>query len=874
MKRYILVLFLAVISFSTMSAQSSMTDDQVMQFVLKEHAAGTSQAQIVTKLMQKGVDINQIRRIKAKYERQSKNGGLGLVKDETVGKTEDGLRTNNGDTKESLAQRSMMKKNKQKNKKKNKNKNGQQIKDANDNSSQRVGAVKTTRKSGINGTYDEEDDELYDEMNNGVVDLLGEEFLPEELIMEDMDPTLYRGRKVFGRDIFNKEDLTFEPVMNIATPQSYVVGPGDEVKVDIYGASQKSTTYTVTPDGDIVVDGYGPINISGLTVKQANARIRSTLGSRYSSSSIKMTLGQTRTITVNVMGEVQNPGTYTLSAFASVFHALYMAGGVSSIGTLRNIKVFRNGKEISVVDVYDYILNGKLSGNVRLQDNDVIVVGPYECIVDIAGKVKRPMYYEMKKTESVQTLLKYAGYFAGDAYTKSVRVIRKNGSRYGVFNVQEFDMNSFHLADGDSVTVDSIIPRYENMVEVKGAVFRPGMYQLGGNITTVRSLIESADGLTEDAFTNRGVIHRMKEDRTLKVISVDVQGIIDGRVADIPLKNEDVLFIPSKSERQENRTITIHGEVLYPGVYKYADNETLEDFVVQAGGLKESASTVKVDVSRRVSNRKALTRDSVIAKTYSFALKDGFVVDGQPGFTLEPYDEVYVRKSPSYLVQQNVSIEGEVNFPGTYALTKSESRLSDIVRASGGTNKLAYVKGARLERRITPEERTRMEQVLKMAQFQSKTEEDTIDVSKLDLGDTYYVGIQLDKALEAPGSDYDLTLREGDKIIVPEYTNTVKVSGNVLYPNTVAYKKGKGARYYVNQAGGWGIRAKKGSTYIVHMNGTVNQMGKGEKPTPGSEVIVPTKPKSEVNKLQMWLAIGSSTAAIATMLVSIVNLSK
>ena len=872
MKRYLFALLIAVISFSTVSAQSSMSDDQVMQFVIKEHTAGTSQAQIVTKLMQKGVDINQIRRIKAKYERQSKNGGLGLVKDETVGRTEDGLRTNNGDTKESLAQRSMMKKNKQKNKKK--NKNGQQQKEVNDNSSQRVGAVKTARKTGVNGTYDEEDDELYDEMNNGVVDLLGEEFLPEDLLMEEEDPTLYRGRKVFGRDIFNKEDLTFEPVMNIATPQSYVVGPGDEVKVDIYGASQKSTVYTVSPDGDIVIEGYGPINISGLTVKQANARLRSTLGSRYSSSSIKMTLGQTRTITVNVMGEVQNPGTYSLSAFASVFHALYMAGGVSGIGTLRNIKVFRNGKEISVVDVYDYILNGKLSGNVRLQDNDVIVVGPYECIVDIAGKVKRPMYYEMKKNESVQTLLKYAGYFAGDAYTKSVRVIRKNGSRYGVFNVQEFDMNSFHLADGDSVTVDSIIPRYENMVEVKGAVFRPGMYQLGGNITTVRSLIESADGLMEDAFTNRGVIHRMKEDRTLKVISVDVQGILDGKTADIPLQNEDVLFIPSKSERQENRTITIHGEVLYPGVYKYADNETLEDFVVQAGGLKESASTVRVDISRRVSNRKALTRDSVIAKTYSFALKDGFVVDGQPGFTLEPYDEVYVRKSPSYSVQQNVSIVGEVNFPGTYALTKSESRLSDLVKASGGANQLAYVKGARLERRITPEERTRMEQVLKMAQFQSATEEDTIDISKLDIGDTYYVGIQLDKALEAPGSDYDLTLREGDRIIVPEYTNTVKVSGNVLYPNTIAYKKGKGARYYVNQAGGWGIRAKKGSTYIVHMNGTVNQMGKGEKPTPGSEVIVPTKPKSEVNKLQMWLAVGTSTASIATMLVTIANLVK
>lgn len=879
MKRYIFALLLAVISFSIVSAQSSMTDDQVMQFVLKERSAGTSQAQIVTKLMQKGVDINQLRRIKAKYERQSKNGGLGLVKDETVGKTEDGMRVNNGDTRETLAMKGSKSKLKGKNSKYNKynkykKKNSKSTdNDVNEKSSQRVGAVKSKKIKTSNGTYEDEDDEFFDEMNNGVGDLLSDEFLPEDFMMEDEDPTLYRGRKVFGRDIFNKEDLTFEPVMNIATPQSYVVGPGDEVKVDIYGASQKSSTYTVTPDGDIVIDGYGPINLSGLTVKQANARLRSTLGSRYSSSSIKLTLGQTRTITVNVMGEVQNPGTYSLSAFASVFHALYMAGGVSSIGTLRSIKVFRNGKEISVVDVYDYILNGKLSGNVRLQDNDVIMVGPYECIVDIAGKVKRPMYYEMKKNESVQTLLKYAGSFAGDAYTKSVRVVRKNGSRYGVFNVQEFDMGSFHLADGDSVTVDSIIPRYENMVEVKGAVFRPGMYQLGGNITTVRSLIESADGLTEDAFTNRGVIHRMKEDRTLKVISVDVQGILDGKTADITLKNEDVLFIPSKSERQENRTITIHGEVLYPGVYKYADNETLEDFVLQAGGLKESASTVKVDVSRRVSNRKALTRDSLIAKTYSFALKDGFVIDGQPGFTLEPYDEVYVRKSPSYLVQQNVSIEGEVNFPGTYALTKSESRLSDIVRASGGTNKLAYVKGARLERRITPEERTRMEQVLKMAQSQTATN-DTIDIDQLDLGDTYYVGIQLDKAIESPGSDYDLTLREGDRIIVPEYTNTVKVSGNVLYPNTIAYKKGKGARYYVNQAGGWGARAKKGSTYIVHMNGTVNQMGKGEKPTPGSEVIVPTKPKSEYNKLQMWLAVASSTASIATMLVMIANLVK
>lgn len=567
------------------------------------------------------------------------------------------------------------------------------------------------------------------------------------------------------------------------------------------------------------------------------------------------------------------PGTYTLSAFASVFHALYMAGGVNEIGTLRNIKVFRNGNLLSNVDIYDYILNGKMKGNVRLADNDVIMVGPYECIVDIAGKVKRPMYYEMKNSESLLTLMRYAGNFASDAYTKSLRVIRKNGSRYSVFNVPEFEMSSFHVADGDSVSVDSVIPRYENMVEIKGAVFRPGMYQLGGGISTVRSLIEGSDGLTEEAFVSRAVMHRLNPDRTLKVISLDIEGIMSGNSPDVALQNEDVIFIPTISERQEDRTITIHGEVRFPGVYKYADNETLEDFVLQAGGLKEAASTVKVDVARRVMNPKALTVDSIISETFSFALKDGFVVDGGQGFVLQPFDEVYVRKSPAYSVQQNIIIEGEVNFPGTYALSRRESRLSDAIQSAGGLNALAYVKGARLERRITPDERTRMQQVLKMAQSQSAGE-DTIDVRKLDMGETYYVGIQLDKALENPGSDFDLVLRENDRIIVPEYTNIVKVSGNVLYPNTIAYKKGKGARYYINQAGGFGSRAKKSSTYIVHMNGTVNQMGKGDKPTPGSEIIVPTKPKADASKLSQWLAIGTSTASIATMIATIANLIK
>lgn len=828
MRKILILTFIFFTGLSVAMAQSSsMTDEQVMQFVLTEHNAGTSQAQIVTKLMKKGVDINQIRRVRQKYEKQIKAQGAGALADEAVDKTDKIMRTNNEKQKQRL---------------------------------------RDTRSTGRDMSKDEpgletEETEMTDEMTS--------------LYPNQMQPVeaLYKGNRVFGRDIFNNTELTFEPAMNIATPQNYVVGPGDNVKVDIFGASQKSSVYTVSPDGDITIEGYGPINISGLTISQANARLRSTLGSRYSSSSIKVSLGQTRTITVNVMGEVKTPGTFTLSAFASVFHALYMAGGINEIGTLRNIKVYRGGRLVTVVDVYDYILNGKLKGNVRLADNDVIVVGPYDSMVNISGKVKRPMYYEMKKNESVGTLLKYAGGYESDAYTKSIRIIRNNGAKRSVFNVNEFDMSSFKVADGDEVSVDSILDRYENMVEVKGAVFRPGMYQLGGDMTTVRGLLTQCDGVTEEAFTARGVMHRMNADRTLKVISVDVEGIMNGTTPDMALQNEDILFIPTKSESQTERTITIHGEVQYPGIYRYADNETLEDFVLQAGGLKETASTVKVDVARRIYDSKATTTDSLIAHTYSFALKDGFVVDGEQGFVLQPFDEVYVRRSPGYRTQQNVMVQGEVNFPGAYTLSKRETRLSDIIKAAGGPNNTAYIKGARLERKITDEERMRMQQIVKMAQRKSD-EKDSINTMMLDLGEKYYVGIQLDKALANPGGDEDLVLREDDRIIVPEYTNTVKISGEVLYPNTVAYKKGENAKYYINKAGGFGQRAKKSHTYIVHMNGTVNQMGKGDKPTPGSEIIVPTKPKTDAAQLSQWLAIGTSTASIATMIATIANLIK
>lgn len=849
MKKYIVSALMLLAAVTTTHAQSSMTDQAVMEYVIEEHEKGTSQSQIVTQLIQKGVSIDQIRRVKKKYEREVGDKSLGAKNLTTSGKNKDRTRENNGK------------------KKRNDDKEGNVSKYR-----MKDGRIKPQTTH----TFDENDKDyllMQRELSTFMPDsdeIYDKEYLEMMMMKQDKDKNK---RKVFGRDIFNNKDLTFEPAMNIATPKNYRLGPGDAVFIDIYGASQKTIESTVTPEGMVVIEDYGPVSVSGLTVDEANARLRSTLGSRFSSSKVTLSVGQTRTILVNVMGEVKTPGTYTLSAFATVFHALYMAGGISDIGTLRNIKVFRNNRLVSTVDIYDYILNGKLKGNVRLADNDVIVVGPYDCLVNITGKVKRPMYYEMKKSESVGTLMKYAGGFTGDAYKKSVRLIRKAGTQYSVYTVNEFDMNSFRLDDEDSLSVDSILPRYSNMVEVKGAVFRPGMYQVGGDINSVRSLIENAEGVTEDAFTARAVMHRMKPDRTLEVVAVDIAGIMSGRVADIPLRNEDVLYIPSKKELQEEQTLTIHGEVIYPGVYKYADNETVEDLILQAGGLNDAASIMKVDVARRIADAAATTSSDTIAHTFSFAIKDGFVIDGQPGFVLKPYDEVYVRTSPGYFKQQNVNVEGEVLYSGTYTLSKKSQRLSEMIKQAGGVTSTAYVKGARLERTITQDERMKMEDVRKLLLAQSG-EKDTLDMKKLDFGETYYVAIDLDKALEQPGSNYDVILREGDRIIVPEYSSTVKISGDVMSPTTVAYREGKGVNYYIDQAGGWGNRAKKSRTFIVYMNGSKARVGYGVKPLPGCEIIVPSKEASKKMSTAEIVSIGSSTASIATMLITIANLMK
>ena len=865
MKKIIILLLLALPLH--LLAQSSMTDSQVASYIQQEMKRGTSQSQIVTHLMQSGVDISQIRRVRKAYERAKDGAGLG----ETTASRGQGQRR--------LRQANGM------------GKQGTGDKQADALATREANAQRdatTTQRLAGNASwqqqYDDEDSDFKRYQENIAAFSDGNE--------DDNATGKTNKKKVFGRDIFSNKNLSFEPLMNIATPQNYVLGAGDQVSVDIYGASQKSVDCTVSPDGDIVIEGYGPIRVGGLSVAAAKARLRATLGSRYQSSRINLSLGQTRTVSINVMGEVVKPGTYTLSAFASVFNALYMAGGTNDIGTLRNIKIYRNNRLVSVCDIYDYILNGKMTGNVRLHDGDVIIVGPYDCLVNITGKVKRPMYYEMKRNESLQTLLRYAGGFTGDAYKKAVRVNRKTGREYAVFNVDEFDMSAFRIADGDSVSVDSILPRYHNTVEIKGAVFRPGMYQLGDGINSVRSLVQHAEGLTEEAFTARAVMHRMKADRTLRVIPVDIQGIMDGRVADIPLKENDVLFIPTKQTAMNEQTISIQGEVVYPGIYKYADNETLEDFVLQAGGLTDKASTVKVDVARRVGNPKALTTDSIIAKTYSFALKDGFVVDGEQGFVLQPFDEVYVRKDPSYTVQQNVSIDGEVTFPGTYTLSHRQTRLTDLVKAAGGATNLAYIHGARLERRTNEAERKRMEAALQMQKEQLQQELMTLaasqtsgsalqqvgqqskeeEIKKFQVPNTYPVGIELDKALADPNSDANIVLREGDRLILPQYTSTVKVNGAVMYPNTVSYIKGKGVGYYINASGGYSRNARKSGAYVIYMNGMVSKSSKA-KVEPGCEIVVPSKIKRRSSPSEI-LGIGSSMSSIAAMIATIANMTK
>ncbi len=814
MHRLVTLLF-AIFILSGVAVAQQMTDDQVVQYVKSGQQAGKTQSQMTNELLRRGVTREQVMRIQQKYASGASNAERS---------------DNNSDVYQSRERTSL----------------------------------KTGRRGSTNDLDEYSTFQVRDTVNLRRIDKEQEK----------------DGIKIFGHDMFTNKNLSFEPSGNIATPVNYRLGPGDEVIIDIWGASENTIRQTISPEGTIHVSGLGPLHLNGMTVKDANSYLQREFAKIYASilgkqpnSQIKLTLGDIRSIQINIMGEVAIPGTYTLSSFSSVFHALYRAGGVNKIGSLRSIKVIRSGRTIADLDVYDFIMKGKMRDDVRLQEGDVIIVNPYQSLVQILGKVKRPMYYEMKSNETVSTILKYSGGFTGDAYKKSVRIIRKSGREYQVYNVDEMDYSVFRLEDGDQITADSVLNRFENRVEIRGAIFRPGMYQIDGTVNTVKQLIKKAEGLRGDAYLPRVIIDREHDDFSHENIAIDMEGVMNGTIADIPLKKNDVIYVPSINELKEEETISIYGEVANPGTFLYSRNMSIKDLIVHAGGLLESASTVRLEVARRTKDPESSSFSRTIGKTFTVDIKNGLTIDGE-AFTLEPFDAVYIRQSPAYRKQQNVSISGEVLFGGQYAMQKKNERLSDLVKKAGGVTPDAYVKGSRLIRKMNEEELRRQRDALRMAE--NTTGKDSIDIKKLNITDTYTVGIDLEKALAAPNSDYDLVLREGDQLFIPEYVNTVRISGAVMYPNTVSYKPKESLRYYINQAGGYGNRAKKSKAYVVYMNGTVSRLNAGNRKDiePGCEIIVPDKEQKNKMSTAEVLGIGTTTASIATMIASMVNLFK
>lgn len=689
-----------------------------------------------------------------------------------------------------------------------------------------------------------------------------------QLLMSNAGLLTKEKSRIFGQDIFRTPAAEYMPNMNQPTPKNYTLGAGDEVIIDIYGAGQLNVQTVISPDGTITIEGFGPIQLGGLTIIEATRRLKNTIGKRYQGSQIMLSLGQTRTITVNVMGEVTTPGSYQLSAFANVMNALYMAGGVTEKGTLRQIRIFRQNQLLSQVDLYSYLMDGVLDGDVRLEDGDVIIVNTYSAMTSIDGKVKRPMQYEMKPDETLERLLYYAGGFSGEAYTDAVRVMRKNNGAQSVHTIRNADFGSFRLMDGDSINVAAILPRLKNTVEIRGAVFRPGFYGMDANVTSVKSLVAAADGLSEDASATRAVLYRMQLDRTYLAIAIDLQGILNGTTEDIELRNEDQLFVPSRKNVLENLIVVIHGEVYQPDTFAFAQNESVEDLILRAGGLTEKASLTKVDVARRVFDPKAKEELQIKTKVFTVELSDSLGLH-EHGFLLEPYDEVFVRRSPAYGQQMNVRVQGEVLFEGTYTMKTQDDRLSDLVKQAGGLSSHAFTAGARLQRRMTQDEKLRRDQLLKINRAASVR--DSVNVEKLDLGDTYWVGIDLAEAVANPGCDEDITLREGDVLIVPTVNNTVKINGEVLFPNTVSYIQGKNARYYINQAGGFSNRARRCKAYIIYANGKVHPVS-GGKVQPGCEIIVPSKPDRKTSNAAQWVSIASATASLASVATTLTTL--
>lgn len=810
-KIFLLLLILFLPSlFGSEMKAQSMSDDQVLSYIAKETQKGSSQGDIATHLISQGVTMTQLQRVRRKAERLKAEGQTSTNKNNLLSRQKE------------------------------------------------VGIID---ESSANDSTSRDQD-----------------------FTEGMD--VKSEMQVFGRNIFSSQNLTFAPAQNIATPTNYLLGAGDEVTINIWGASQQTIQQTISPDGYIVIEGIGLIRLAGLTVSKAKGVLRERLGQSYADCHFDLSLSDLRSMQVQVMGEVVHPGTYTLSSLSSAFNALYSAGGINDIGTLRDIRVFRRGSQLTSIDVYDYILHGNTTSDVRLSDGDVIMVGSYDCLVKITGHVKRPMWYEMKKSETVKDLLEYAGGFDGKAYTKGVRLKRTAGTEYSIYSIEEDKMGTFHMADGDLVEADENMVRYNNLVEVRGAVKHPGEFQLGDQIQSVKDLLNAADGLIESAYTKRAILHREKEDKNREIMSVDAIGILQGTAVDIPLHNGDVLFIPDKLDMQGELTIQVDGEINYPGEYPYAEHTTLRDMILLAGGITQAGSLARVDVFRRLRDINATEDSPMSAEHFTFSFNEDFSLKGDTAFELAPFDIIYVRKSPAYEVQMNVNIVGQVNFPGTYTMTKKNYRISDLIHDCGGITNQGYVRGASLLRVMTKEEREQRdannlraqidiyEQGLRDGKDLNLQVADSLLSLKAVTDNTYAIAVDLEKVLKEPGCIYDLVLREGDILKIPRPEYTVKISGEVMHPVSMAYEEGKSVKYYIKHAGGYARKAYKRHAYGIHMNGSVIQLSgrSSHDIEPGTEIVVPSKAGRKGMSTSEIMSTASTAASLSSVIVALMNI--
>lgn len=819
---------------------SALTDQQVIDYIKKQSAAGKTEQQIGKELLAKGVTPDQAKRIKAKYEAQQRGEAADSRNYTSV----------NGDRRRGNSENSRQK----------------------DNVSTRRNYEKGVSQSRIQGEpvdFTSADDSYYNNDNNGLL---------YENVNLAIDSLNYK--EIYGHKIFNTQALSFEPSENLATPQNYRLGPGDEVIIDIWGTSEDHLREMISPEGSIMIAQIGPVYLNGMTISDANKHIKNAFSRKYAGMSeaetdVQVTLGQVRTIQVDILGEVATPGTFRMSPFSSVFHALYLSGGINDIGSLRNIQVLRNNKKVAGVDIYEYLFNGKTNGNIRLQEGDVIIVPPYEQLVSIDGNVKRPMYYEIKPDETIKTILDYAGGFTGDAYSGMVRLERQSGTENELYNIERGEFGSYRLKDGDMITVGTILDRYANRVELKGAVYRPGMFAIGRDIRTVSDLIRKADGLTDNAYDDRALLYREGPDMQLQIIALDLKNIMAGISPDVELKRNDIIEISSIDDLTDRGDITIAGQVTNPGTYPYAENMTVEDIILQAGGLLEGASTARVDVSRRIVDPTSVTATQQLSHVYSVSIDGGFAVGKGEHFVLKPYDRVVVRKSPGYGAQTTVEINGEVLFDGEYVLQRRNERVSELVKRAGGVIEGAYIKGASLSRKLTEAEYIARKETLRLAMANNQAgQADSLALSKIEVSDTYNVGIDLQKALNNPGSTYDLVMQPGDVLYVPQEQSTVKITGDVMFTNVVVYEPGKKLSYYIDQAGGYGQQAKKGKAFIVYLNGTVAKAKKNTPIEPGCQIIVPSKPKNSGTDWTKILTLATSFTSVATMAATITNIFK